>query len=41
MIVVFGLQAMAPDTYRGPHKHDDPEAGPRYAQDVAKRIAGV
>ena len=35
----FGVQhAMMPDTYRGPHGKDDPEAGRKYADDVRNLI---
>ena len=35
----FGLQhAIMPDTYRGPHGKDDPEAGRKYADDVRNLI---
>ena len=35
----FGVQfAMAPDPYRGPWGHDDPEAGKKYAADVKSLI---
>ena len=35
----FGVQhAVAPDTYRGPHGKDDPEAGRKYADDVKNLI---
>lgn len=35
----FGIQhARMPDTYRGPIGADDPEAGPKYAEDVADLI---
>lgn len=35
----FGVQhARMPDVYRGPHGHDDPEAGAKYAADVADLI---
>jgi alanine-glyoxylate transaminase/(R)-3-amino-2-methylpropionate-pyruvate transaminase len=35
----FGVQhARMPDLYRGPHGHDDPEAGAKYAADVADLI---
>ncbi len=33
-----------PDTYRGPHRRDDPEAGPRYAEHVRRafdQLAGA
>lgn len=35
----FGVQhAMMPDTYRGPHGADDPDAGRKYAEDVKNLI---
>jgi len=35
----FGVQhARMPDLYRGPHGHDDPDAGAKYAADVADLI---
>lgn len=35
----FGVQhALMPDTYRGPHGADDPEAGRKYAEDVKSLI---
>ncbi len=35
----FGVQhALMPDTYRGPHGNDDPEAGRKYADDVKSLI---
>ena len=35
----FGVQhAVMPDTYRGPHGKDDPEAGRKYADDVRNLI---
>jgi alanine-glyoxylate transaminase/(R)-3-amino-2-methylpropionate-pyruvate transaminase len=35
----FGVQhARMPDPYRGPYGHDDPEAGKKYAADVAETI---
>jgi alanine-glyoxylate transaminase/(R)-3-amino-2-methylpropionate-pyruvate transaminase len=35
----FGIQhAIMPDTYRGPHGMDDPEAGNKYADDVQNLI---
>jgi 4-aminobutyrate aminotransferase-like enzyme/Ser/Thr protein kinase RdoA (MazF antagonist) len=33
--------APIPDTYRGPYKQDDPEAGPKYAGHVAELIEGL
>src|SRR6187549_2445250 len=35
----FGVHhAIAPDPYRGPYGHEDPDAGPKYAADVAELI---
>jgi alanine-glyoxylate transaminase/(R)-3-amino-2-methylpropionate-pyruvate transaminase len=35
----FGVQhALLPDTYRGPHGKDDPEAGAKYAQDIQSLV---
>jgi len=33
--------APIPDTYRGPHKRDDPDAGPQYAAHVSELIDGL
>ena len=35
----FGIQhAVLPDTYRGPHGRDDPEAGRKYADDIRSLV---
>jgi 4-aminobutyrate aminotransferase-like enzyme/Ser/Thr protein kinase RdoA (MazF antagonist) len=33
--------APLPDTYRGPHRRDDPQAGPKYARHVGALVEGL